>query len=201
LNKFSYYVRTCTGFSHLLYDWQTLVAGLLALISALIAGLLAYTAGSRQVAEIRRQNRFLQRSESRRLARTVVSSARILDGILKVADESIRSHRFGESLNTDIGMNTTNQIRQSIEVLPRYEMMEHLKNLGREIIDNYFLLCTKIADFRRQSGSSTAESLQREMEGLLKLLDHIRSEIAEEVTKSLAVLSHEDPEPDRSSSK
>lgn len=50
----------------LFYDWQTLIAGMFALID----GVLAYVAASWQAAEIRRQNRFIQKPESRRLART-----------------------------------------------------------------------------------------------------------------------------------
>jgi hypothetical protein len=183
-----------TGIWHLLYDWQTLVAGLMALVAALIAGMLTYVAGSRQVAEIRRQNRFLRRNEARQLARSVLSSARIIDGILRITEDSIRERRFGGSLTANIEMNATNQIRQSVAVPPQYEVIDYLKNLGREIIDNYFLLGGKITEFRKQSGSATAESLQNEMAALLKVVEHIRGEIADETKKALAVLSDGDPE-------
>lgn len=183
-----------TGIWHLLYDWQTLVAGLMALVAALIAGVLTYVAGSRQVEEIRRQNRFLRRNEARQLARSVLSSARIIDGILRITEESIREQRFGGSLTANIEMNATNQIRQSVAVPPQYEVIDYLKNLGREIIDKYFLLGGKITEFRKQSGSSTAESLQNEMAALFKVVEHIRGEIADETKKALAVLSDGDPE-------
>ena len=178
-----------TGLCKLLYDWQTLVAGLLAVVSALAAGALAYLAGLRQVAEIRRQNQFLQRTESRRLAGMVVSAARILEGILKLVDDNIRARTFGGSLSTDIGMHAANQIRQSIDVPPRYEIIGQLQCFGHEIIDNYFLLCAKIDSFRKQSGSVSAGALQDELQALLVIVKHLRDEIVKESKASLDILA------------
>lgn len=68
----------------------------------------------------------------------MITAARIVDGILKLVDEHIRTPTFGGPLTTDIGQNATNQIRQSINVPPRYETIEQLQCLGRDVIDNYF---------------------------------------------------------------
>jgi hypothetical protein len=182
-------VNGCTGLCKLLFDWQTLVAGLLALVSAIVAGVLAYVAGLRQVAEIRRQNQFLQRSESRRLARGVVSAARIVEGILKTIDDKIRAPTFAGGLSTDIGVAATNQIRQSIQAPPHHELIGQLQYLGREVIDNYFLLCVKIEEFQKRSGSATAGALQDELKSLLAIVDHLRDEIEKESKQSLAILA------------
>jgi hypothetical protein len=54
-----------TGVCKLLYDWQSLLAGVL----ALIAGFAAYCAGRRQARAVEQQNCELKRAEKRRLAR------------------------------------------------------------------------------------------------------------------------------------
>lgn len=67
-----------SGFWGFLYDWQNLVAGVL----ALIAGILAYCASQGQKEATERQTAHLQREAKRQMAREVIVSARLVDGVL-----------------------------------------------------------------------------------------------------------------------
>jgi len=64
-----------TGFLKVLFDWQTVLAGLL----ALAAGLLAYWAAQGQVRATKEQMRQSQREIKRQLASKVIIAASLLD--------------------------------------------------------------------------------------------------------------------------
>ena len=104
-----------------------------------------------------------KRSEDRRRASMVVTAARILEGILKIVDDAVSARRFGGNLDADIGVSATNQIRQSIGFPPRYELIDQPRYLGRDVIENYFLLYVKIEAFRKPGASATAASLQKSL--------------------------------------
>ncbi len=183
----------------LLTDWGSIIGG----VFALLAGAALYVIGRmqvratrdaavQQVAAVNRQNEYLKRSEDRRRASMVVTAARILEGILKIVDDAVSARRFGGNLDADIGVSATNQIRQSIGLPPRYELIDQPRYLGRDVIENYFLLYVKIEAFRKPGASATAASLQKELEALQAAVGHLREEIAEESRESLAVLARQD---------
>ena len=157
-------------------DWGSLFGG----VFALVAGVLLYCIGQKQVAAANRQTDFLKTQESRNLARKVITAGRILEGILKLVDDNISTtNSFGTS-QTHVGQNTAIQIRQRVTTPPCYELIDELRHMGREIVDNYFLLCTRIADFKKQTGDATATSLHTELQVIRKTVAHIRFEIADE---------------------
>jgi hypothetical protein len=70
-----------------LFNWQPLLAGVL----ALAAGVLAYCAGLRQARAVEEQNRELKRKERRQVAREGIVATRLIDGILaKIENEIAR---------------------------------------------------------------------------------------------------------------
>jgi hypothetical protein len=76
-----------TGVCKLLYDWQSLLAGVL----AVIAGIAAYCAGRRQARAVEEQNSELKRAEKRRLAREELIAVRLLEGgIARTEDDTNR---------------------------------------------------------------------------------------------------------------
>lgn len=177
-------------------DWGNIIGG----VFALLAGAALYVIGRmqvrvtkdaavQQVAAVNRQNEYLKRSEDRHHANNVLNAALILDGILKIVDDNVSVQQFDSDIDTDMGVGTINQIRQSISLPPRYEVIDQLRYLGRDIIENYFLLYVKIEAFRNPSASATAASLQKELEALQAIVGHLREEIAEERREALGVLA------------
>jgi hypothetical protein len=70
-----------------------------------------------------------------------------------------------------------------------------LQFLGREVIDNYFLLYERIEEFRRNSGSATAEILQRELQALIAIVDQVRADAGEESAAAQGLLAEDDAAP------
>jgi hypothetical protein len=115
----------------------------------------------------------------------VVSATRILDGILKIVEDNIKTvDSFGTESWRTIDPGTLNPMRQKLEAPPRYEIIPQLGNLGREIIDNYFLLCVKIDDFRKPTAATNADSLHKEIDTIRKIVTGLREEIGQEGNKA-----------------
>jgi hypothetical protein len=145
-----------------------------------LAGVALYIIGRKQVAAVNRQNDLLQRGESSRLARMVVSAGRVLDGILQIVANNLDNIDSFGSNQQMIGLNTVNQIPQQLAMPPRYEVIPQLEHLGREIINDYFLLCTRIDHFRTSSVDTTAASLHEQIEAMRMIVDRLREEIGHE---------------------
>jgi hypothetical protein len=78
-----------TGTLKLLFDWQTLIGGILALVAGFVAAFYAYFAGLKQVRAVRDQTREaeaenarLRREGRRALARDGLVAARLIHGVL-----------------------------------------------------------------------------------------------------------------------
>jgi hypothetical protein len=82
-----------TGVWKVLYDWQSLLAGVL----ALIAGIAAYCAGRRQARAVEQQNSELKRAENRRLAREELIAVRLFEADLARIEED--TTRITNTLN------------------------------------------------------------------------------------------------------
>jgi hypothetical protein len=191
---------SCPGYSGalgLLFDWQTLVAGLL----AFGAGLLAYWSGNNQaratskaaqqeVQALLQQNEYMRLSERRHLARSVLTSARIVDGLLQLFDENLQtSSHFDQNGSDQLTASVAGQVRAHINPLPRYEIIDQLGFLGREIIDQYFSVSDKIAYFRDDKSPATKMELSAQFLMFRQLIKQLRDDIGDESRKSMSVLN------------
>ena len=173
-------------FYKLLNDQGSILAGIL----ALFAGLAAYYAGRQQAKAVREQNRELRQSEIRRLARDVLTAARLVDGILNSVEHSIEAIPPFRGDQQQLGNETARNLRERLAALVLDPVMAQLGRLSQKNIEAYFVLCSKIDQFRR-AGDTTGAALHRECAAIQANLSSLRESIAEEAKKAEGVLAPE----------
>jgi hypothetical protein len=99
----------------LLCDWQTLAAGILAIVAAVIGGLFVYCVGVKQIRLLQEQNADLKRAEQRKLAQERLNVARVLWSCLGYVESDVARASFGGGPNSVIPEKVANSIRISIE--------------------------------------------------------------------------------------
>jgi hypothetical protein len=173
------------GVWKLFYDWQSLIAGML----ALFAGFLAYGAGRRQALATEAQNIQMRRRERCDLAREVLISTRLFDGILATVLNNISDMATFSTAGSYLGVSVTNSIRQKLAVPSLYPVIDYLGKLGRESIGNYFELLAKVEQFRTPTADTTGAQLNHEVEAIRAIINVLRNDIAEEARKTQEVLA------------
>jgi len=189
-----------TGPLKLLYDWQTLVAGFV----AIGGGWLAYFAGVKQVrairaqtAVLRQQNDDLKRAEQRRLARDSLIAARMLDASLEVVARDIENARstFGGPRDGYVDEPTANLARQAVGKPGFAYLWEKVGILDREIAVPFLELEASIDRMRAQHGTTHIGPLTDRLDHLSALVERIRDLAGGEIRRTRAVLSDDDIPP------
>jgi hypothetical protein len=173
-------------FYRLLRDQGSILAGVL----ALFAGVGAYYAGRRQAKAVREQNRELRQNESRRLAREVLTAARLVDGMLNGVERSIETIPPFRGDQQQLGDETARNLRTRLAALAVDPMIAPLGRLGQKNIEAYFMLCFQIDRFRK-AGDTTGAALHREFAVIQADISSLREAIAEEVRMAEQALASE----------
>lgn len=129
----------CTDWLYgILKDQGSIIAGFL----ALGAGWLAYSAGLAQAKAVDRQNEELKRTERRRLARSVIVAARLMDGVLSGIKESVDREilRVGNSAADPLTIEMAVTFWKRIHKPDLSMVWDQLGILDQEIISNYMRL-------------------------------------------------------------
>ena len=184
-----------TGILKYLYDWQTIVAG----VFALVAGYMAYAAGHEQARLVEQQNTHLQQGDRRRLARSSLVSVRLLDGALAGIEAYINAEvafigtttgiteRDGQNVIADHAAASRNRIK-----IPELSLIwDQLGNMNPEWIGNYMSLHREVL---RLTGPGQRQNLKLnsmldEYRSALAIVDWLRRELECEAGKANATLA------------
>jgi hypothetical protein len=133
----------------LLYDWQTLIAGLLAVVAATAASFAAYRVGKSQVSAVEKQNDEMKERERRALARETKISAGLFTALTKAIQKNIEDTQNIFSQDWHPGpFNENWKPQKNLISPPLYPVFNHLGKLDIKSIEMYFSLCTRIDQFR-----------------------------------------------------
>lgn len=158
-------------------------------VLAFIAGVLVYYVGRRQAKAVEDQNHQLRREKRRELARNSLIAGRLLDGILESVAVNIQHiGPFSTDPGSMILENETNQIRQALKPPPLYQIMQYLGQCNTQAIEDYYLLCDRIENFRVRTASTAGNVLRTELDSIQAVLRHCREEIAGDMARASAVL-------------
>jgi hypothetical protein len=167
------------GIEKLLYDWQTLIAGFMALAAGVgavwitrIPARQQVAAANRQTEAVRQQNAELRRSEERELARETLVAARLFGGIIANLMESTKG---------------AHPITVILPDVPVYEVIDHLGKLNRESIDKYFMLANKVHSFKHR-GSPTVNKVTGDLDQITAIAASLADEISQESIRCIGVL-------------
>lgn len=164
----------------LLKDQGGVIGGLL----AFVAGLLAYLAGRAQAKAVDRQNEEFKRTERRRLARTALGAARMIDGILTGIEADISreliyvSNQQNQSLDSNvieamwlrIRMPNISLVWDELAILDQ-EIIKNYMNLERAIVklqNRDFLSPTVVASNKALDDLRTSQAIIDSLHGFLK---------------------------------
>ena len=169
-----------------LYDWQSFIAGLF----ALIAGVVAYAAGLRQARAVEQQNRELKIAERRRLAREQIVAIRLLNGALATIESGLTHvEGFLEQPRYLPGSAIVPEgWRELVRKPPLDVVWPHLGVCGFEVVDNYVLLDAEIETFLRSSIHS-AGLIKNKIAAFHSTTKFLRDELDEAAKKCIALLA------------
>lgn len=181
------------------YDWQTSIAGIL----ALAGGVLAYRAGVRQAKETRdaadrqilalqEQNADLKRAEQRRLAQESLNAARVLYASMGSVAGVISSVRSALIDNPDglINEQAANTLRSMIEKYNFDYLREKVGNFDNEgLVIGFQVLERSIAQLRAQRGAIHCGQFRAELDNLWKQVKNLQTDTLEEFERAKTVLS------------
>jgi hypothetical protein len=181
------------------YDWQTSIAGIL----ALAGGVLAYRAGVRQAKETRdaadrqilalqEQNADLKRAEQRRLAQESLNAARVLYASMGSVAGVISSVRSALIDNPDglINEQAANTLRSMIEKYNFDYLREKVGNFDNEgLVIGFQVLERSIDQLRAQKGAIHSGQFMAELDNLWKQVKDLQTNTLEEFERAKTVLS------------
>jgi hypothetical protein len=195
-----------TGLFRFVYDWQSFIAGFV----ALGGGVLAYRAGitqakatrksaegqieaiKEQTAAVRQQNADLKRAEQRRLAQERSNVARVLWSCLGFVEDDVRrsSSRFGGDPDVELWEQAANSARRSIGK-PNFDYLrERVGSFAREDIVPAFLGVEKIIDeLRAEEGKISVGQLRARLDNLLDGVRNLRELAMVELDSARTILS------------
>lgn len=186
-----------TGWLKLLYDWQTLVTGLLALAGGFLAAGVAYLAGRRQVQAVKdqmaallEQNEDLKRESRRNLARNSLIAIRLVSGVLSKVEDGIGS--LDESLD-HVGsvlpeVALPQGFRQLIQRTDLSVVWNTLGVLGRETVEGYLLLDMRLTEFA-SSRNFSKPAIMEDLAKIKPLVTFLRRELTKEGQAYNAILT------------
>ena len=166
-----------TGFWRVLFDWQTIIAGLL----ALAAGLLAFFAAQRQVRAIKDQTRHFQREAKKHQAREAIIAGRLLDGVLSTLEDGIRSLQKTLAQPTYKLPNATipASYKETLRKPPLATVWDRLGMFDPNAITNYMNLDAKVDLFRTDQIFAAAWNIEA-LAPLAVIVSTLRRMIGEE---------------------
>jgi hypothetical protein len=198
-------------------DWQTMIAGIVAVVGAVGGGALAYRAGVRQAdattnsanaeieaikqqtAALEQQNADLKRADQRRLARERLTAARMLYISLGfVANDISKAHSMFSAPPEGgppipIIAQAATSIRRTVGK-PHFDYFwEKVGNFDREDIAGAFLVLEEFIDqLLEEKGSTSMGVLKNRLDNLSKAVEHLRNLAADEMGKARGFLSADD---------
>jgi hypothetical protein len=190
----------------LLYDWQTLITGFL----AVGGGVLAYGAGVKQAnatlggaaiqsqatgaqtAALEKQNAELRLGEQRRLAREALVAARMLYASMGIVASDIAnaSARFSGPPTGEIDGVTANQIREAVSRPHFAYLWERVGNLDRdEIVVAFLALEAAMDQIQAERGTTRIGPLKERLDNLSRSVEHLRDLASREIERATGILS------------
>jgi len=176
----------------LFYDWQTIAAGILAIVAALIGGFFVYWVGVKQIRALQEQNADLKRAEQRRLARETLSTARMLDASLQVIAENIEGAREwsgAQPRSGHVDQEMANSVRQTLGEHRLSYLRDKMGILDPEIAVPLIRLEATLDRFRAEKGETHAGGLTDRLKEFSVLVQRIRDLAGGEIARTRAILS------------
>lgn len=174
------------GVLGVLCDWQTLIAGGLAILAAVIGGGIAYVVGRGQIRVVREQNADLKRAEQRRLAQERSNVARVLWSCLGFVEADVtRARRASPS--------EANPARRRIGK-PNFDYLrERVGSFARQDIVPAFLGVERLIDeLRAEKGPIPVGELTARLNTLLDEVTKLRALAMVELGSARTILSEND---------
>jgi hypothetical protein len=194
-----YTVTSC--FWQVVDHWQTLIAGVFALLGGGVAYIGALQAARRQVkavnaqtSAVERQNEALKRADRHRIARERLDVARLLDASLEVIASNIARVRafYGGPPNGHIDEPLANSIRQGIGKPGFKSLRERIGVLDREIAVTFLTLEAEIDRLRAMTGATHVSGTTDRLDERAVIVSTLRSLVQREMDSANAVLSEPD---------
>jgi hypothetical protein len=186
-----------TGLLRWVYDWQTMIAGFLAIVGAMGGGWLAYCAGVKQadatrhgarnqIAALEQQNADLKLADQRRLAQERKDVAGVLYASVGIVIAQIEAARSGliEPLPTP----RANAIRQTVGKPGFTYLWERLGVFEGEIVVAFLSLEIGIDLIQAGKDDTDVGHLKHLLDGLPTLAERLRSLPSIEMEKAQAIL-------------
>jgi hypothetical protein len=175
-----------TGLFRWVCDWQTLIAGILAIVGAIGGGWLAYRGAQNQIAEMKRQNADLKLADQRRLAQERKAVAGLLYASVGIVITQIDLARSG--LIDPLPTPRANAIRQAIGKPGFTYLWKKLGVFEGEIVDAFLNLELGIDAVRAGKDDADLGRLKRMLDGLSALAERLRSLASGEMERAKAIL-------------
>jgi hypothetical protein len=166
-----------------LKDWQSLLAGLSALIAAIVASVAAYCVGKRQASAIEKQNDDMRERECSALAREIKKSANLFITLLKIVSNNIEDtiKDFEQNWHPELFKNTWKP-QESLTAPPLYQVLNHLVKLDVEVIEKYFLIRMRADQFRAEK-APVREDLIHQLKDILRIASDLREDMVKRYDK------------------
>jgi hypothetical protein len=196
------------------YDWQTMIAGIVAVVGATGGGVLAYCAGvkqatatrhaaDRQIRALQEQNADLKRAEQRRLARESSTVAGMLYAAMGLVARDIGtalaaipkaiSASFRDRLPPDdppLDAQIANYIRHMVRKYGFDYLRDRVGTFNREDIAVAFMLLEAEIDLPlAEQGAIQVSQLRERLEHLFKTVTHLRMLATKELERANTILS------------
>jgi hypothetical protein len=162
------------GFGGFLYDWQTLIAALVAGLLALVAAAIAYRATTHQT-------HYLQREAQRDLARRGIVASRLLDSALQGLDDRAAELERLMEPNSDNYV-LAPQHRAALQQIPLEIVWQDLGRFTPDIVRNYISLARDVEKFR---APTTSDPARPEIARIRHIIENLRRLIADEAEHAL----------------
>jgi hypothetical protein len=173
-----------------LRDEGSIIAGLLALVAGGIAYAGAMRAARIQVDELRQQNSELKAENRRTLARDGIIAVRLLSGVVnRIKDDTKKLRELLEQPQyKGPNVSAPGDWRKLIRKPPLEVVWNNLGVCGREIIDGYLLLDSKIDEFAEHEIAG-ADYMSERVAAFDNLVGFLNDELDGEAQRCLAVLA------------
>jgi hypothetical protein len=186
-----------TGVLRWVYDWQTMIAGIVAVVGAIGGGVLAYLAGKKQadatrksardqIAALEQQNADLKLAGQRRLAQERKDVAGLLYASVGIVIAQIEAARSG--LIDPLPAPRANAIRQTVGKPGFTYLWERLGVFEGEIVVAFLNLNIGIDAIKAGIDDTDVGRLGRMLDGLSTLAERLRALASGEMERAKAIL-------------
>jgi len=174
-----------TGLLAIIYYWQSLEAGIL----ALFAGILAFLIGKQQAESVRSQTAYLIAENKRSLARRGYVATTMLDGLLDAIKDSLVAVRnFSSSVNNPNGEALVHEsLKQQVKDVDLTLFWSDLGQCNSDTVRNFFNLETRIKQLKTYDNNN-AVRIRSQIADIDNIIKFLNEELASQRARANSVL-------------